>query len=322
MSLFAQIEKTFGKTLPLATLLQAPTVEQLASILSQEAEPPSWSSLVPIQASGRKPPFFCVHGQLGNVLNFRYLAHHLGSDRPFYGLQAQGLDGKQAPYFRVEDMAAHYIREIRTIQPEGPYFLGGNSMGGTVAFEMAQQLHKQGQKVAALVMFDTFGRGCFPRLSFRQQHYLAYLLRLGVSKSVLNEVNELLQRKRQEIICKLYLSLGHPLPHHLQRAFVAEANMQAKKGYVPQVYPGRITLFRASEPSVFTQLYLPRPEDWYNRDPLHGWGNLAEGGLDLHDVPGDHFSLFEEPHVQVLAERLNACLDEAQLMTKEALLSC
>jgi len=322
MSLFAQIEKTFGKTLPLATLLQAPTVEQLASILSQEAESPSWSSLVPIQASGRKPPFFCVHGQLGNVLNFRYLAHHLGSDRPFYGLQAQGLDGKQAPYFRVEDMAAHYIREIRTIQPEGPYFLGGNSMGGTVAFEMAQQLHKQGQKVAALVMFDTFGRGCFPRLSFRQQHYLAYLLRLGVSKSVLNEVNELLQRKRQEIICKLYLSLGHPLPHHLQRAFVAEANMQAKKGYVPQVYPGRITLFRASEPSVFTQLYLPRPEDWYNRDPLHGWGNLAEGGLDLHDVPGDHFSLFEEPHVQVLAERLNACLDEAQLMTKEALLSC
>lgn len=312
MSLFVQIEKTFGKTLPLTTLLQAPTVEQLANILSQEAELQSWSSLVPIQATGSKPPFFCVHGQQGNVLNFRYLAHHLGSERPFYGLQAQGLDGKQAPYFRVEDMAAHYIQEIRTIQPEGPYFLGGNSMGGTVAFEIAQQLHRQGQKVARLVMFDTFGLDCFPRLSFRRQHYLAYLLQLGISKSLLNEVNELLQRRLQEMSGKLYLSLGHSLPHHLQRAFVAEANMQAKRGYVAQVYPGRITLFRASKPSVFTKLYLPTPEDWYNRDPQHGWGNLAGGGLEIHDVPGDHFSLFEEPHVQVLAEKLRACLDEAQ----------
>ena len=88
--------------------------------------------------------------------------------------------------------------------------------------------------------------------------------------------------------------------------------MQAKRGYVPQVYPSKITLFRASEPSVFTKLYLPTPEDWYNRDPLHGWSNLADGGLEIHDVPGDHFSLFEEPHVQVLAEKLRACLDEGQ----------
>ncbi|BAY48760.1 condensation domain-containing protein [Scytonema sp. HK-05] len=311
MTLFARIEETFGQTLPLTTLLQAPTVEQLAKLLGQEATP-SWSSLVPLQSNGHKPPFFCIHGQQGSVLNLRDLAHYLGSEQPFYGLQARGLDSKQAPHFRIEDMAAHYIQEIRTIQPEGPYFLGGNSMGGIVAFEMAQQLHQQGQTVAALVMFDTFGRGCFPRLSFRQQHYWTYLWQLGLSKSLWQEVRELLQRKREVMIGQLYLSLGHSLSQAYSRALVTEANMQAKKGYTPKVYPGRVTLFRASEPSTFSKLYLPTPKDWSSRDPQHGWSGLASEGLEIHDVPGDHFSLFQEPHVQVLAQKLKACLNQAQ----------
>lgn len=312
MSLFAQIEKRFGQTLPLTTLLQAPTVEQLAKILSQEVNSVSWFSLVPIQPSGTKPPLFCIHGQQGNVLNFRKLSQYLGSDQPFYGLQAKGLDGKELPYFHVEDIATHYIQEIRTLQPEGPYFLAGNSMGGTIAFEMAQQLHRQGQKVALLVMFDTFGLDCFPRLSFRRQHYWAYLLQLGISKSLLNEVNELLQRKVQEIISRLYLSLGRPLPQNLRNELVAEANMQAKRGYKTQLYPGCVTLFRASQPASFSKLYLPTSEDWYNRNPQHGWSEVVGGGLEIYDVPGDHFSMFEEPHVQVLAEKLRTCLDEAQ----------
>ncbi len=315
MNLLVLIEKAFDKTLPLSTFLQAPTVEQLAGILSQKAESLSWSSLVPIQPNGSKPPFFCVHGQQGNILNFRQLAHYLGTEQPFYGLQAVGLDGKQLPYFRVKEMAAHYIKEIRTIQPEGPYFLGGNSMGGTIAFEMAQQLYKQGQTVQVLVMFDTFNRDCFPRLKFRQQHYLAYLLRLGISKSV-PEVKEFLQRKLQETICKLYLRLGRTLPLNSSSTLVAEANQQAKRNYTPQVYPGRITLFRASEPFGFTKLYLPTPEDWYNRDPQHGWGELA-GSVLIHEVNGDHFSIFQEPHVQVLAEKLRACLDAAETNNKE-----
>ncbi|MCC5611553.1 condensation domain-containing protein [Nostoc sp. CHAB 5834] len=311
MTLFACIEETFGQTLPLTTLLQAPTVEQLATLLRHEAAP-SWSSLIPLQSNGHKPPFFCIHGQQGSVLNLRDLAHYLGSEQPFYGLQARGLDGKQAPHFRIEDMAAHYIQEIRTIQPEGPYFLGGNSMGGIVAFEMAQQLHQLGQTIAALVMFDTFERGCFPRLSFRQQHYWTYLWQLGLSKSLLQEVRELLQRKRQVMIGQLYFSLGHSLSQTYSRALVAEANMQAKKGYTPKVYPGRVTLFRASEPSTFNKLYLPTPKDWSSRDPQHGWSGLASEGLEIHDVPGDHFSLFQEPHVQVLAQKLKACLNQVQ----------
>ncbi len=312
MNLFAQVEKTIGKTLPLNTLLQAPTVELLAGILSQEGELVSWSSLVPIQPSGTKPPFFCIHGQQGNVLNFRKLAHYLGTEHPFYGLQSQGLDGKALPYFRLEDMAAHYIQEIRTLQPEGPYFLGGNSMGGTVAFEMAQQLQRQGQEVAMLVMFDTFGLDAFSRLSFRQQHYLAYFLKLGISKSLFHEATELLSRKWQEGIGKLSLSLSRPLSQALGRSLVAEANMQAKRAYRAQVYSGRVTLFRANQPASFAKRYLPTLEDWHNRDPLHSWGELASGGLEIYDVPGDHYSIFEEPHVQVLAEKLKACLDDVQ----------
>lgn len=312
MTLFARIEEMFGQTLPLATLLQAQTVEQLAKLLGQEAAP-SWSSLVPLQPIGDKPPFFCIHGQQGSVLNLRDLAHYIGCEQPFYGIQARGLDGKQLPHFRIEDMAAQYIQEIRAIQPEGPYFLGGNSMGGIVAFEMAQQLHQQGQTIGTLVMFDTFGSGCFPRLSFRQQHYWNYLWQLGLSKSLWQEVRELLQRKLRTLMSQLYLSLGHSLNHAGSSALVAEANMQAKKGYTPIVYPGRVMLFRANEPSTFSKLYLPTPEDWLSRDPQHGWSGLASKGLEIHDVTGNHFSLFEKPHVQVLAQQLKACLNQAQM---------
>lgn len=312
MNLFTQIEKTFGKVLPLTTLLQAPTVEQLAKILNQELNSVSWSSLVPIQLNGTKPPLFCIHGQQGNILNFWKLSQYLSSDQPFYALRSQGLECNELPYFCIKDMATHYIQEIRTIQPMGPYFLAGNSMGGTIAFEMAQLLHAQGQKVALLVMFDTFGLDCFPRLSFRRQHYWKYLVQLGISKYLLNEVKELLQRKLQEIIGKLYLGLNRPLPQYLRNELVAEANMQAKRGYKAQVYPNRVTLLRASQPASFLKLYLPTSNDWYNRDPQHGWGKVVEGGLEIHDVPGDHFSIFEEPYVQVLAEKLRSCLDEAQ----------
>jgi thioesterase domain-containing protein/acyl carrier protein/NRPS condensation-like uncharacterized protein len=307
MSLFTQIEQTFGKTLPLGTLVKAPTIEQLAQVIS-ENESSQWSSLVPLKPSGSKPPFFCVHGQQGNVLNLRELANALGSEQPFYGLQAKGLDGKQMPDLTIEEMAAHYLQEIRTIQPTGPYFLGGNSMGGTIAFEMAQQLQQQGEKVALLAMFDTFNKNAFPRLVFRQQHYFKYLGQLGLSKSLFEEVKEGTQRQLQGIISKLYLGLGRTLPHHLSRAIVSEENMRAKWAYSPQVYSGKITLFRAKNSAKFNKCYLPNQTDWETRDSEHGWSNLATEKLEIHDVPGDHYSIFDRPHVQVLADQLKACL--------------
>jgi acyl carrier protein len=119
MRLFAQIEKTFGKTFSLATLFQAPTIEQLAGIISQKKSEIASSSLIAIQPQGCKPPFFCLHEIGGNIFYYRGLGRYLGKEQPIYGLQAQGLDGKQPPHSCIEEMAAYYIEEIRTLQPEG-----------------------------------------------------------------------------------------------------------------------------------------------------------------------------------------------------------
>ncbi len=309
--LFAQIKKIFGKDLPLATLFEAPTVEKLATILQQEGWSAPWSSLVPIQPGGDKPPLFAVHAAGGGVFFYRDLARHLGPDQPFYGLQAQGLDGKQAPHHRVEDMAAHYIREIRSIQPEGPYFIGGFSFGSAVAFEMAQQLHAQGQKVALLALFDGWHPKLItsePTLTFRQKvsyhlavlsGHLSTLSRLEPQaklRYVLDKVLDKVQRRTQQRI-KAATDTG--------TSHIKEALGQALRNYVTQVYPGCVTLFRAS-----MGLYR-----WY--DPQLGWGEVAAGGLEIYVVPGHHGhettgAIFKEPNVQILAKQLRACLDKAQ----------
>ncbi len=154
--LFTQIEKIFGVKLPLATLFEAPTIAELAQILSRETSPAGWSPLVAIQTAGSRPPFFCVHGAGGNVLIYRDLARRLGANQPFYGLQALGLDGSCQPLTRIEDMATLYLKQMREVQPHGPYFLGGYCSGGTIAFEIAQQILAQGERVALLAMFDTY----------------------------------------------------------------------------------------------------------------------------------------------------------------------
>lgn len=125
MRLFTEIEQTFGKNLPLSTLFAAPTIETLAKYCSDQGISQEWRLLVPIQAQGSKPPLYFVHGLTGRILFFRELPHYLGLDQPFYALRAKGVDGQQTPYTNVEEMAAQYIREIRELQPRGPYLIGG-----------------------------------------------------------------------------------------------------------------------------------------------------------------------------------------------------
>ncbi len=155
--LFQQIEQNFKTTLPLSSLLQAPTIAQFANLLSLQEESISWSSLVPINSKGTRPPLFCIHGGGFNVLIYHDLAKHLGPDYPVYGLQAQGLDGSTVTLSSYEEMAADYIQHLQTVQPRGPYFLSGVSSGGIIALEMAQQLHAQGHEIALVAMFDTSG---------------------------------------------------------------------------------------------------------------------------------------------------------------------
>ena len=145
--LFAQIEQASGRQLPLATLFQAPTVEQLTGMLRQEGWSAPWSCLVAIQPGSSKPPFFCIHSSGGHVgLSYYELARHLGSDHPLYGLQALGLDGQTAPLTRFEDMAAHYLTEIRSLQPEGPYFLGGRALVGPWRSKWPSNSTRRGSK--------------------------------------------------------------------------------------------------------------------------------------------------------------------------------
>jgi len=301
--LIAQVEKVIGKNLPLATLFQAPTVEQLARILRQKGWSAPWSLLVPLQLNKSKPPFFCHGASLEMAL-------HVGADQPFYGLQPHGQDGRRAPS-TVEEMAADYFKEIRTIQPEGPYFLGGYSFGGIVAFEMAQQLQKQGQKVALLVLIDPAGpnNDLSPhRVSsavnitpFRHETYqhLHNLARLGLREKLtyisermkwrLDEIN----RKIKMMVCRFYLRIGKRVPPRLRMFYFFEVGRHARQKYAPQIYPGRIIFLKAERSSL-------------------EWSGLAAEGLEIHEVPGRHLDLLRAAHAQVIGENLRACLEQAQ----------
>ncbi|MHC5760763.1 thioesterase domain-containing protein, partial [Nostoc sp.] len=306
--LFTEIEKTLGKNLPLSTLYQAPTVEQLANVIRQSRKLASWSSLVPIQPSGSKPPLFLIHAVFGDVLSYKYLARHLGSEQPVYGLQAQGLDGKQVPYTRIEDMASHYIKEIQTLQPNGPYFLGGHSFGGVVAFEMAQQLHKQGQKVGLLTLFHSSAPVYSKQVSFFKQVliHLQNLFQKGLTYLREKPLDKWFQDKFIKISYKFHLVVGLSFPRIHRNLYLREVNIQALKKYVPSVYPGQVTFMQIDERVEKTESLNSK----YVRQL--GWDNLVAGELDIHYIPGNHDSILKEPNVQVLSTKLKVCLEKSR----------
>jgi FkbH-like protein len=157
VSIFTNIATIFAKNLPITTLIAAPTIAQLATILerSQDHDNQCWPSLVPLRSTGYKTPLFFVHGGFGDVLGLTNLAKHIDPAYPFYGLRGIGLDGIQDLPNTIPEIAARYLTEIRAVQPHGPYFLGGQCSGGTIAYEMAQQLQAEGEEVALLALLDT-----------------------------------------------------------------------------------------------------------------------------------------------------------------------
>jgi aspartate racemase len=305
INLFAQIERTFGRRLPPSMLFQAPTIEQLADGLRSSGRVASWRSLVEIQPHGSRPPIFCVHGGGGHVFIFRALARQLGVDQPFYALQAYQKK-KQIVPLTVEDIAASYIRELREVQPEGPYYLGGFCFGGVVAFEMARQLHMQGQHVALLALLDTIRPGYRPEESDRaQQHFHARRLRsLGLLGYLRREVwrRRIKRRARDRVVFILAHWSWVPLPFALKASYILKQRARRATGsYEAQPYAGRITLFRSA--GRFSQIY---PDD-----PYWGWDSVAAGGVEVHEVPGRHGKMLSERHVRALAARLKTSLEQA-----------
>ena len=279
--------QALDKTLPLAMLFHAPTIEQLATVLRKDEWSQHWSSLVPIQASGTQPAFFCIHGVGGNVVGFNRLGRHMAPDYPFYGLQSQGLDGKSPCLTSIEAMASHYISEMRSVQPHGPYFLGGFSFGGLVGYEIAQQLRAAGEEVALLVLFDTYPG--------------------DVKAGTVSLLRVLLKPSRKHWLHDVPRALGKKIRRtwrglHVPKSLwdVHNANRAAASKYVLQPYPGKVTLVRATEKPLEGSF-----------DPHALWKDLA-GSLVVHEIASDHYDILLEPRVQQLSDRLRDWIGTAK----------
>ena len=281
--LLHEIELIVGRQLPLTILWQAPTIRQLAQILQQGEWATPDSTLVPLQPNGSRRPFFCVPASTRTAYEYTHLARRLGDDQPVYGLQPRELDGESTPHTRIEEMAARYVADIRTLQPEGPYALGGRCFGAIVAFEMAQQLQAAGQDVALLAVL---GMVLPPSELPGIRHYGNRLIQMWQQ----GELKGFLLRK-------INMNAHGLVDEHTRRIrSLQQAYRVARRSYRGRKYPGRITLFWDCERSA-----IP--------DYRAGWEQLAEGGFVCRRIKSTHITILEEPTVGDLAGQLRDCLD-------------
>jgi len=315
----AEVEKLTKIRLPLATLLQAPTIADLAEMLRRKHWAPSWSSLVPIRPGGSKPPLFLMHAHGGNVLEYYPLANLLEPDQPVWALQARGLDGRIPKDLSLEKMAAAYLEEVRSFQPEDPYFLGGFCFGGVLALEAAQQLTAAGQEVGLLILIQSIHPG-----SARFKPSVTLLQRWWhlANKRVSLEMDNLSHRRKGYVGGRLsyvwdvarartaiaFDNMTGRQPSdlsHLPMQYVLEAlgdeHSRAIGKYKPRPYGGNVVLFRASKQllGLLADEYL-------------GWKGIFQGELDVCEIPGHQQNLLLEPNVVRLAKELDSRLEAAQ----------
>jgi acyl-CoA synthetase (AMP-forming)/AMP-acid ligase II/thioesterase domain-containing protein/acyl carrier protein len=308
VELFLRIEKVLGRRLPRAVLFEAGTVAEMAQRIEDLTPSPC---LVPIQPKGDGLPFFCVHDGNGQVLNYRDLARLVGEAQPFYGIQCRGLDDKdEIPFTRIEDMAAYYIGEIKKVQPAGPYFLGGYSFGGRVAYVMAQQLRAAGEEVALLALLDTASGYGQRHVTTRDwlAHHRERMRSLGVS-----QIPAYLWLRTANLAGIIYMgtrircfalawrileSRNWPVPRFMRRP--VPANDMIRRTYQAKSYDGDATLFKAERYA------------WNHADAHDGWRDLIKGKLEIRPIPGRHYEIVKQPHVQALAVELADALDQAR----------
>nr|WP_277991511.1 non-ribosomal peptide synthetase [Corallococcus macrosporus] len=303
--LMARLREQLRRELPLATLFQAPTVEKLAHVLRQEPRP--FSPLVPIQESGTRRPFFCVHPVGGNVLAYAELARRLGPDQPFYGLQARGLDGTQPPLESIEAMAAYYLDALQTVQPRGPYRLGGWSMGGLVAYEMARQLQARGETVEVLALIDPSpARAAAQAPEAEDPGQLA--LHFAVDYAGLLNLEDWAPDPEQvgtdaDATLKALLARGkasgllapETSTEQVRTLFdVFTHNLRALRRYEPGPFTGPLVILRAME----------RP----STDPVDRNWKAYVPQARVQEVEGNHHSLLRAPDVQQVAQHLGSLL--------------
>lgn len=307
--LFAKIEQQMGRNLPPVSLLQHPTIKDLAQLLEKEEDTSSWSALVPIRASGSKPPLFCVHAGGAHVFFYNAMAHHLGAEQPVYAIQPLGLDGVEAYHNSIEEMASDYLEEIRTIQPKGPYSLLGTCFSNAVCFEMAKQLEQAGEEVSLLAIVDspvhdwTFVSP--PSFVEKLQRIPGRIQRLGkrFRQDARGAISKMISAKRNKfrdlIDDNLYV-LKNKQAKNLVK--IQDKLAELYLAYEWQPYTGKITLIRSKQ--------FAETEGFEFH--VTQWQELTGKDLEVHVVEGHHETLFDEPEAQHLSAQLSVCLETKQ----------
>lgn len=298
--LIANLRKQFQVSLDTHSLLQAPTLSQLAALIATQLTPVAPKTLLPelvIKIQSGNPtwkPFVLLHPVGGHVYFYRELVRHLDPQLPIYGIRALGVEGEAAPLKSMTEMAKVYTAALQEFQPQGPYYLGGASFGGTVAFAMAQELMAKGETVAFLALIDTPSPGNMPADLDDTADILFYLLKVGENADIDRDILQALdEAQRLEFYLK-YSQGGFSTPQELKIMLdLFQANLRAMREYNPPAYPGKLHFF------------LARDRDEFNaQTPVQGWIGLAKQGIEIYTIPGNHITMNHEPYVQHLANYL------------------
>jgi amino acid adenylation domain-containing protein len=322
LRLVSTIEARIHIKLPLIALFRYPTVEGIASVLRNSGSEILRSPIVELQRGGSKRPLFFVHGGGGSAFIFTALARHLGPEQPFFAFQHPGMESDEFQASTVPALAQSYVTALRSVQPEGPYLLGGWSMGGLVAFEMARQLRHQGQEIAFLGIVDR------PAFTLRKDKRLSedaffrqFLLNLGLNPAAFEELdspgNSLETRLAfaQNLVSGAQLlSLGSDGSRMRRLYEVFRNNIQAIQTYIPPKTALPVHVWYGLENPATggrqeSKGRFGRIMDRFRKpDPTLGWTSVA-GTVEISYAPGNHFTMLAEPHVEQLASELAACLD-------------
>jgi len=301
--LVSVIERELGVRVPLGTIFQAGTIERLASWIrdrSQGRDAAAWSPLVCLQPRGDQAPLFFVHAAGGIVFRYLEVAALLGEERPFYALQARGIEPGDLPYPSIEVMAADYVKVIREVQPRGPYLLGGWSFGGTVAFEMARLLEAAGESAPVLLMVDA----PTPFIDEYEEDDVEFLLeRLRPAAGLeLPEIDAL--DSREEKLRYLFEQ------QRLAGLFVPDVSEEdaALRLSIHKHHNRLLCEYRPGGPCATKIVFIAPTEiipfDQRMGDPVAAWEAFIDGGVEVHRSPGNHFNMFSAVNGPVLAEHL------------------